>query len=131
MSENTDLVSGAYEAFERGDIPAVLELLDDRVEWDVTKIVPQGGSWRGREGAAEFFEGIQRYWDELRVQAEQLHDDGSVVTAVGHAAGRLAGGKAAGYHFVHLFTFEGGKVVRFREWADPDEELRETIRVSR
>jgi ketosteroid isomerase-like protein len=122
VSQNTDQVRSAYESFGRGDIPAVLDMLDDRVEWDVTKILPHGGSWRGRDGAGEFFQGIPRHWDELRVQGEQFLDDGG-----GHAAGRLSGGKAVGYHFVHLFTFEDGKVVRFREWADPDEELRETL----
>jgi uncharacterized protein len=35
MSErtNTDVVQQGYEAFGRGDIPAVLDLLTDDVEW--------------------------------------------------------------------------------------------------
>jgi uncharacterized protein len=129
MSENVDLVRSAYEAFGKGDIPGLIALLGDRVEWDSTSILPQGGSWRGRDGAGEFFQGVGRAWEELRVEPEELIDGGEHVVVTGRAAGRLsASGTAAGYGFVQVFTVSDGQVVRFREWADPDEELREQLR---
>ena len=126
MSDNTELIRGAYEAFGRGDVPAVLGVLADRVEWDVTSVVPQGGSWRGRDGAGEFFQGLGEHWSELRVEPEQYVSEGDTVVVIGRAAGKLRGhgDAAAGYTFVHGFRVADGEIVRFREWADPDEDLR-------
>jgi len=125
MSDNTAVVKGAYEAFGKGDIDGVLGILDERVEWDVTSVVPQGGSFRGRDGAAEFFQGLGSHWSEIKVEPEQLVSEGDTVVAIGRAAGKLRGHNdaAAGYTFVHGFRLADGKVTRFREWADPDEEL--------
>ena len=126
MAENADLVRSAYDAFDRGDIPAVLGLVGDRVEWDVTTVLPHGGSWRGREGAGEFFQGLGENWADFSVEVEQLIDGGDEVVIVGRAAGLLRdSNRAAGYTFVHIHTVQGGQIVRFREWADPDEALRE------
>jgi ketosteroid isomerase-like protein len=126
MSENSELVRSAYDAFGRGDVAAVLGLLGDRVEWDVTTVLPQGGSWRGREGAGEFFQGLGEAWADFSVEVEQLIDGGDEVVVIGRAAGLLRdSNRAAGYTFVHVHTVQDGQVVRFREWADPDEALRE------
>jgi ketosteroid isomerase-like protein len=127
MSEAADLVQSAYEAFGRGDVPAVLEALSERVEWDVSTVLPQGASVRGRDGVGEFFQNLGSIWADLTLDIEQTVDGGDTVVAIGRAAGRLrnANDAAAGYTFVHMFTVEGGQVTRFREWGDPDEELRE------
>ena len=128
MSENADLVRSAYEAFGRGDIPAVIGLLGERVEWEVTAVLPQGGAWRGREGVGEFFEGLGRAWEEIRIEVEDFIDGGDNIAVIGRGAGKLTGGRAAGYKFVHVHTVQDGQIVRFREWGDPDEELREQLR---
>jgi ketosteroid isomerase-like protein len=127
MADNAEIVRSAYGSFREGDIAGVMGVLADRVEWDVTAVLPQGGSWRGREGAGEFFEELGSHWADLTLEIEQLLSDGDHVVAIGRAAGRLRehGDAAAGYAFVHVFTVVDGAVARFREWADPDEELRE------
>jgi ketosteroid isomerase-like protein len=130
MADNAELVRNAYRSFREGDIPAVLDALAERVEWDVTSILPQGGSWRGRDGVQEFFDLLGSQWADLALEIEQLLSDGDHVVAIGRAAGRLRehGDAAAGYLFAHVFTLTDGAVTRFREWADPDEELREHMR---
>ena len=130
MSENADLVKSAYGAFAEGDIPGVLGVLGERVEWDVSAILPQGGSWRGRDSVAEFFDTLGSQWADLALEIEQVVSEGDTVVVFGRAAGRLRehGDAAAGYSFVHTFTVDGGAITRFREWADPDEELREHSR---
>ena len=129
MSDNSDLIKSAYSSFAQGDVPAVIGLLSERVEWDVTSVLPQAGSWRGRDGAGEFFEQLGSQWADLTLEIEQMVSEADEVVVIGRAAGRLRehGDAAAGYHFVHVFTVAGGAVTRFREWADPDEELREHI----
>jgi uncharacterized protein len=124
MPDNSQVVNDAYAAFGRGDIPAILEMLDDGVEWEVTEILPQGGSFRGPDGVGEFFAGVGREWPELRIDIDELIADGSHVVGVGRAEGALADGEQAGYGFTHVFTIDDGKITRFREYAAPDAALR-------
>jgi ketosteroid isomerase-like protein len=119
VASNTEVVNEAYAAFGRGDIGALLETLSDDVEWVGTEALPQGGSFRGRDGVGEFFAGVAQNWPELEIEIDDLIADGDHVVSVGHGEGKLTGGEAADYGFTHVFTVGDGKIVRFREYAAP------------
>ena len=119
MASSSEVVGEAYAAFERGDIPALLEQVSEAVEWVAPVVLPQGGSFRGRDGVGEFFAGVGREWPELKVEIDDLIVDGDHIVGVGHGEGKLADGTEAGYGFTHVFTVDDGKIVRFREYADP------------
>src|SRR5688572_16521712 len=95
MASNSEVVNEAYAAFGRGDIPALLEMMSEEVDWVVTDILPQGGSFRGRDGVGQFFEGVGREWPELEIEIDELVADGDHVIGLGHGKGKLAGGAAA------------------------------------
>jgi ketosteroid isomerase-like protein len=118
MASGAEVVQEAYEAFGRGDIPAVLELVADDVKWDVAEVLVQGGSWRGREGAGQFFQGLGELYEGLSVDITDLIDGGDQVVGVGVGRGKRRGGDDAEYGFTHVFTVQDGKVTRFREYAD-------------
>jgi ketosteroid isomerase-like protein len=124
MAENADVVNGAYEAFGRGDIPGVVEAVDPGVQWDSTESLPQGGSYSGQDGVAKFFEAVGAAWDGLQVDIETVVESGEHVVGVGRGEGELKGSGPASYGFTHVFTLSGGKITGFREYADPDETLR-------
>ena len=119
MSKNVDLVNEAYAAFGRGDIPALLELLDDNVDWSSPKTLPHGGHFTGRDGVLGFFQGIGANWDALGIEVETIGESGSdLVLALVSATGTRKGGSTAGYGAAHAFEISGGKIVRFREYVD-------------
>ena len=59
MSEqkNVETVQQNYAAVGRGDIPTLLSLLSDEVEWSMPgpSVIPWTGTRRGRQQVAEFF----------------------------------------------------------------------------
>jgi len=118
MSNNAEVVQQAYSAFASGDIPALLGMLSEDVDWTAPDILPQSGSYHGREGVGEFFAGVAENWPELTIEIDDLIADGDHVVGVGHGEGTLAAGGSAEYGFVHVFTVGDGKIVRFREYAD-------------
>jgi ketosteroid isomerase-like protein len=119
MSSSREVVNEAYAAFGRGDIESLLELLSEEIDWHVPEVLPQGGSFRGRDGVGEFFAGIPREWPEFEIEMDDLITEGDLVVGIGHAKGTLASGEAADYGFAHVFTVGDGKIVRFREYAAP------------
>lgn len=125
MSES-DLatVRSAYAAFGRGDIPGVMSVLEDQIDWRSPDALPHGGAFKGKDGVGRFFQGIGQRWEDLRVDAQELHDANGEVIVLGKAAGHLRGQGAADYLFAHVFTMANGKVTRFREYVDPGEGIR-------
>lgn len=124
MGGNVEVVHSAYAAFGRGDIPALVELLDDAVQWSSPRTLPQGGEFSGKEGVLEFFQGVGGAWESLDIDVESVGDLGAgLVTAVVHGSGSLRAGGPAEYGATHAFTLEDGKITSFREYVDLDRAL--------
>jgi ketosteroid isomerase-like protein len=118
MSNNAKMIEGAYAAFARADIPAVIDLTADDVVWSSPTTLPQGGEFHGKAGVGEFFQSIGGAWSDLTVTVESLSEsDGQVVTVVNAKGTLRAGGKGA-YGATHVFDIRDGKVARFREYTD-------------
>jgi ketosteroid isomerase-like protein len=120
VSAATDVVSGAYAAFGRGDIPAILDMLAPDVNWHVPEAVPHGGSFHGPDAVGGFFEGIGERWEDFRIETGDLLEGGHEVACIGRGEGTLRGAGPASYGFAHVFTVADGKITRFREYVDPD-----------
>ena len=116
MSEqdNRALVQRGYDAFGRGDIEALLVLLDDNVEWITPgpSDLPTAGRRRGRQQVAEFFKGV-------RFEPESFVSEGDRVVVLGSETTRFkATGKVLDMRWAHVFTVRNGKVVAFEEYQD-------------
>jgi uncharacterized protein len=123
MGANAKLVEQAYSAFGRGDIPGLLELLDEDVEWTSPRTLPQGGEYHGTDEVLKFFEAVGGAWNELTLDVERVGEAGSdLVVGVVRADGRRDG-RAAGYGATQLFNVRDGKITRFREYVDVDQAI--------
>jgi uncharacterized protein len=124
VGANGELVGKAYAAFGRGDIPGILELLDDDVEWSSPRTLPQGGEFKGKDGVLKFFESVGAAWDPLTIETDAVAEFGDDrVIGILRASGSLGGGKAAQYGAVHVFTVRGNRITRFREFVDVDQPI--------
>jgi ketosteroid isomerase-like protein len=118
---NVDTVKQIYEAFGRGDIPAILDKLDDNVEWD-TDFDEPAAPWltprRGRENIAGFFESLAPL-SFTKFDPHTIAADGNKVVAVIDI--EL---DSQGKHYVipnegHYFVFnDQGKITRFQHLVD-------------
>ena len=124
MGARSQVVQQAYEAFGRGDIPTVLGMLDDGVEWTSPGTLPHGGSFKGPEEVGQFFAGIGAAWEGLELDVEAVGEaGGDLVVGVVQASGTRKGGGRSSYGAVHLFDVRDGRIARFREYTDLDAAL--------
>jgi ketosteroid isomerase-like protein len=121
-SDNAELIRGTYEAFGRGDIPAVLDAMDENIAWSTPAVLPHAVEVNGRGDVGGFFQKLASTWEDFDLQIDDLVASGDRVCAIGRAGGRL-GGKPAGYGFVHAWTVREGRLVRFDEYVDPSPEV--------
>lgn len=124
---NALAVGELYEAFGRGDLPAVVDMLADDVSWDADwadNYAQRDGGLehfrprRGRAGAVEFFAVLARYtFDDFRVLA--VIADGEYVVARVAIDVSLPGGGRVRDEELHLWTFDAaGKIVALRHYID-------------
>ena len=124
MADNIEVVRAAYAAFGRGDIEAIIELVDDSVQWSSPATLPQGGAFTGKDGVLSFFQGVGAAWEPLEIDLESLGEIGdNLVVGVMQGSGSLRSGGPARYGAMHAFTVERGKITRFREFVDIDKAL--------
>lgn len=116
--ENVNLIRGGYEAYARRDFGAVFALLHPEVEIYQTDSLPWGGTYRGREQAAEFFRRLGEH-TEGSPEPERFIAAGDDVVAVGRLRGRArASGKEYDLAIVHLWSVRDGRVIRFAAYID-------------
>ena len=120
--DNAELLRDTYEAFARGDIPSVIGVLDEDIEWNVPAVLPHGAHVRGRDEVGAFFQKLASTWDEFGLEVDDLVASGDRVCAIGRANGTLDGGQAS-YGLVHAWTMRDGACLRFDEYVDPSAEL--------
>jgi ketosteroid isomerase-like protein len=123
--ENVELARSGYEAYARGDIEAVLALLDSAIEVRPEQESMGEDSYRGHEGFLKYVQRWLEPWDEYRLIPEQFIDAADKVLVIYRAVGR---GKGSGIEvesrWSHLWTIRDGKAVRLEIFAKPDEGLR-------
>jgi ketosteroid isomerase-like protein len=125
MSEtgNTQIVKDAYAAFSRGDVNAILAMVDEQVEWEGVKgsegIAPHAGIRRGRVAVGDFFATVGTTLDFHVFEPREFVAEGDTVVSVGtYKATVKATRKTVAADWVMVFTIRDGKIVRFREWSD-------------
>lgn len=85
---NVAIVASVYENFAKGDIPAVLAVLDPEIEWveNSQQFVPWHGTHHGPDAVVSgVFMAVMANFDEFAVVPERFHDAGDTVVVEGRA----------------------------------------------
>jgi uncharacterized protein len=122
MSQNVEAIRGAHEAFARGDVEAVLGVLDEQIVWKVPETLPWGGSYTSREDVAGFFALLLEYFDEFNVIPEDLLAAGDRVVDFGVIRGRgKLNDEPFEARYCLIWKMSDGKAVEMEEFSDTAE----------
>jgi hypothetical protein len=122
MSTPTEIIQQAYAAFGRGDIPAILELLTDDIDWRFHAAgtgLPYAGRFTGKPAVKEWFQMLAKTDDIQAFEPREFLAGPNHVTVIGwERAKPLPDGKVFESDWVHVFTLKGDKVSRWIGTAD-------------
>ena len=112
---DVDIVRGAFEAFNRGDLEEGARVFDASIEWRTAPNQPDAGTWRGEDEVREGLASVLEPWEQLRVDVRELIPAGEhrVLALVRfHARGRETGLPVTGTNVdSQVWTLRDGKVV--------------------
>jgi ketosteroid isomerase-like protein len=111
--ENVEVVRRGYDAWNRGDLDALLQTFDPNVELHLPEGGLNVGTRRGHEAIRQLLEGFLEVWDDLRIEPERFFAMGDQIVVFVRIRGR---GKGSGVETetrpAHIGTVRAGKVVR-------------------
>ena len=117
---NIQIAKKAYADFGRGDIAAILAVLDDNVEWTTPgEGVPTAGTRRGKAEVARFFETVAATWNFQAFEPRDYIASGDQVVVCGsYTATARSTGRQITSEWVMVWKLSDGKVTNFREHTD-------------
>ena len=121
--ENQEIIAGMYEAFGRGDIPAVLGRMDPEIHWHEAEgnpYMPSGEPWIGPDAVLnELFVKLGEDWETFAVHPRSYHVAGDVVVVEARYSGEHSGtGQTLDAQVCHVWTLKDRKVTKFQQYVD-------------
>ncbi len=120
--ENTRLAQSGYEAFGRGDMAALAEVMADDIEWVIPGDPaddPNAGTFKGKEAVLGWFGGLASNLDFTTFEPREfIAQNDKVVSLVYVEATVRDTGRAVVNHEAHVWTFRDGKLARFQNYFD-------------
>ena len=96
--DNVDVVQGAWDAFGRGDIEAVLDAFAPAAETRVPEALPWGGTYAGPDGFRDFLAKLDESFEQFSATPQKVlgADDNHVVVLAKTKGRTRAGGTVEG-----------------------------------
>ena len=123
--ENVEILRRGYQAYERGELDAVVADFAPDCEYVTTGIIPgRTGIYRGPEGYMDFIAWLDEEFIDSHSQIEALIDAGdSVVAGVTISGQGRQSGIPATFTFWQVWRLSNGKVVHGQGFVDKAEAL--------
>ena len=118
---NAEVVQETYVAVSRGDIPALLDLLTDDVQWTFQgpSVIPFAGTRRGREGVAEFFSLVEGNLEFQEFEPREFVAQGDTMVVLGFERSLVKPtGRTFEQEWAHVYKLRDSKVAEFLALED-------------
>ena len=121
--DNVKLMKDLYDAFGRGDIPAVLGAMSPDIKWHQAEnnpYNPSGQAWVGPDAVLNnLFMRLGGEWDGFVVRTGTFHGAGdSVIVEARYNGTFKPTGKSMDTQVCHVWDVKDGKVTRFQQYVD-------------
>jgi ketosteroid isomerase-like protein len=117
MGDALEITKQGYAAFGRRDIPALLKLVADEVDWQeaVPASLPYSGLRRNPAQVGEFFAAVDQAEDITVFEVREFIEADEYVTVLGYLEATARDTKQRFQsECVHVLTVQHGKITRWR-----------------
>lgn len=125
LTQAITAIRSAYAAFNRGDMDAAVESLDQQIEWTEPAQFPNGGTYHGRDAAKRYLTQSRAAWAEVVSEPERFITAGNRIVVFVYARVKPKGGTEwQEVRLADVYTIHDGKAIQMRAFADRKEALR-------
>ncbi|SLJ98265.1 nuclear transport factor 2 family protein [Salegentibacter salarius] len=122
-NHNKGINDGLYKSFGEGDIPSVLEAMDEEIIWNEAEgnAYADGNPYIGPEAVLKgVFERVGAEHEYFKLEDIELHEmsNNQVLVTLRYDAKVKETGKTYNAQVAHLWTLKDGKVSAFQQYVD-------------
>ena len=123
MSQNSDAVKSAYDAFNRGDNDGVSAAFADDVTWEGpnTDGVPMSGVNEGKEAVLQALGQIGESFKSFDVSPDEIVEDADTVVVLSHIEATTKSGNSVKLPGVEVWRMRDGVAHRVQSLIDTAE----------
>jgi uncharacterized protein len=115
-TENLDLIRRGYDAFSRGDVATVLEILDPNIHWHVPGRSPLSGDYKGHDEVIGFFTKTQELAaGTFSIEIDDMLSRGQQVVVLCNVSAQRHDQNWSSPE-VHVWRVVNGQAMEFREY---------------
>jgi uncharacterized protein len=119
---NAKLVREGFEAFERGDMERMNQLLSDDIVWHVGGNSKWSGTYEGKEKVLDFFM-RQAQAATTKIDIHDIVGSDEHVVALGTASASAPNGQSAEWKYTQIFHIQEGKAREVWGMAENDSDV--------
>ena len=117
------IIENMYNAFAKGNIPAVLAAMDDHIVWNEAEgnVYADGNPYEGPDAVLNgVFARLGTEWENFRLADIKLHEmaNNQVLATLRYHGKYVETGTAIDAQAAHLWTLKNGKVIGFQQYVD-------------
>jgi uncharacterized protein len=117
--DNVDVVQGAWDAFGRGDVDAVLDAIAPTAETRIPETLPWGGTYVGPEGFGDFLAKLSENFEQFSATPEKvLGADDNHVVVLANIKGRAKGGAGVEGRAIWIYQLRDAKIADAESFGD-------------
>ena len=123
MSENSDALRRAYDAFNSGDVETVASTFADEITWEGPNSdgVPMSGKNEGKDAVLQALGAIGDQFERFDVSPDEMVEEGETIVVLSHLDARTKGGNELKLPGVEVWRMSGGKANRVQSLLDTAE----------
>ncbi len=116
-------IENMYNAFAEGNIPAVLEGMDNNIVWNEAEgnSLADGNPYKGPDAVLNgVFARLGAEWENFRLADIKLHEmaDNQVLATLRYHGKNIKTDTSIDAQAAHLWTLKDGKVIGFQQYVD-------------
>jgi hypothetical protein len=121
--KDVEIVQNLYAAFAKGDVPAVLQKFDPKIEWNEAENFPyaDGNPYIGPQAVLDgVFMRLGAEWEYWNLTEQTYYEanSGEIIVTGRYKAKNKMTSKEINVQFVHIWTLNDGLVTNFQQYAD-------------
>jgi ketosteroid isomerase-like protein len=117
-----EIVRRGYEAFNRGDLDAVVELIGPDFEWLPPEQSLTAGTYQGPEAVRAEITAWTDPFQDFRWEIQEIIEAGDHILVAGRMSGRgKTSGAVVSVIEYHVWTIRDGRPLRMRMYHDPEQ----------
>jgi len=123
MSENSDALRRAYDAFNSGDVETVASTFADEITWEGPNSdgVPMSGKNEGKDAVLQALGAIGDQFERFDVSPDEMVEEGETIVVLSHLDARTKSGNELKLPGVEVWRMSGGKANRVQSLLDTAE----------